>query len=119
MSTFNLPITLLAATLLPIALGAAAGLSFWRKRRNILGNVVASIVVAVVILALIGQTFGLFFSCSVETDPTCGTQAAVDFATKILIGLALVGWIDVFVLMVIGGIVDDHARKRSVRMDDL
>ena len=54
-----------------------------------------------------------------QSDPTCGTQAALDFATRVLIGLAVVGWIDVFVLMVIGGVIDDRARRRSVRMDDL
>lgn len=119
MSDFNLPLTLLAATLLPIALGALAGMSFWRRRRNILGNVVASAVVGVVILFLIAQTFGMFFACSIETDPSCGTQASLDFATRVLIGLAVVGWVDVFVLMVIGGVVDDRARKRSVRMEEL
>ena len=37
MKDFSLPLTLAAATLLPIALGALAGLRFWRRRRVILG----------------------------------------------------------------------------------
>jgi uncharacterized membrane protein len=119
MKDFDLVLTVLAATLAPIALGIAAGFSFWRRRRNILGNVAASAVVGVVIVFLIARTFGMFFSCSVAEDPSCGTQASLDYATRILIGLAVVGWVDVFVLMVIGGVIDDRARKRAVRMDDL
>ncbi|MCX6018033.1 MAG: hypothetical protein NTZ50_05910 [Chloroflexi bacterium] len=119
MSNFDLPLTLAAATLLPIVLGALVGLRFWRRRRVILGNVVASAAVGAVILFLIAQTFGMFFSCSVDVDPSCGTQATLDFATRVLIGLALVGWVDVFVLMILGGVIDDRARKRSVRMEDL
>jgi hypothetical protein len=119
MKDFSLPLTLAAATLLPIALGALAGLRFWRRRRVILGNVIASAVVGAVILFLIAQTFGMFFACSTEIDPSCGSQATLDFATRVLIGLAVVGWIDVFALMIIGGVVEDAARKRSVRMEDL
>lgn len=119
MSDFDLPLTLLAATLVPIALGSLVGFPFWRQRRVIFGNIIASVAVGVVIVFLIAQTFGLFFSCSTSGDPTCGSQASLDFATRVLIGLAVVGWLDVFVLLFLSGIVEDRARKRSIRLEDL
>ena len=119
MTDFDLPLTLIAATLAPILLGALVGFPFWRKRRVIFGNILASVVVGLVIIFLIAQTFGLFFACSTTGDPSCGTQASLDFATRILIGLAVVGWLDVFVLLFLSGLVEDRARKRSIRLEDL
>ncbi len=117
MADFDPILTLIAATIVPIVLGAIVGFPFWRRRRVIMGNVMASAAVGLVIIFLIAQTFGLFFSCSASAD--CGSQAALDFATRVLIGLAVVGWVDVFVLLVLSGIVDDRARKHSFRMEDL
>ncbi len=119
MADFDPILTLIAATIVPIVLGAIVGFPFWRRRRVIMGNILASAAVGLVIILLIAQTFGLFFSCSTGGDADCGSQAGLDFATRVLIGLAVVGWLDVFVLLVISGMVDDRARKRSFRMEDL
>lgn len=119
MADFDPILTLIAATIVPIVLGAIVGFPFWRRRRVIMGNVMASAAVGVVIIFLIAQTFGLFFSCSAGASADCGSQAALDFATRVLIGLAVVGWVDVFVLLVLSGIVDDRARKHSFRLEDL
>ena len=114
-----MPLTLLVAVIVPIVLGAIVGLPFWRRKRVIFGNIAASIVVGVVIIFLIAQTFGLFFACSSTQIEACGTQAMMDYATRVLLGLAVIGWVDVFVLLLISGIVEDRSRKRSLRLEDL
>ncbi len=119
MDAFDLPLTLLTATALPIALGTLVGFPFWRKRRVILGNVLASVAVAIVILFLIARAFGLFFACSSAQEPDCISQSGLDFGARVLIGLAVVGWLDVFVLLLIGGMIEDRARKGMLRVEDL
>jgi ABC-type branched-subunit amino acid transport system permease subunit len=119
MIDFDLPLTVITATVLPILLGALIGFPFWRRRRVIMGNILASTAVAIVILFLIAQAFGLFFGCSAAQDPSCSTPEAMTFSTRVLIGLAVIGWLDVFVLLFLSGLVEDQARKRSFRLEDL
>jgi hypothetical protein len=72
-----------------------------------------------VILFLIAQAFGLFFACSSAQDPACISQSGLDFGTRVLIGLAVAGWLDVFVLLFISGLVEDRARKGVLKLEDL
>ena len=118
MDKFDLLTTVLAATLLPIAAGTLAGFRFWRQRRAMMGNIVASAVVALIIVFLIARSFGLFFACGASVEGGCASQADLDFATKVMIGLAVLGWVDVFVLLVISGVVEDRAKRGRVRLDD-
>ena len=118
MEKFDLLTTVLAATVLPIMAGTLVGFRFWRQRRAMLGNILASAVVAVIIVLLIAQSFGLFFACGATAEGGCASQADLDFATKVMIGLAVLGWVDVFVLLVIGGLVEDRSKRGRVRLDD-
>jgi uncharacterized membrane protein len=119
MANFDLPLTLAFALIVPTALGALAGYPLWRRRKAIFGNIIASVVVGIVIIVLIARTFALFFGCNAAELPECNSQSAMDFATQVLIGLAVVGWVDVFILLFVSGVVEDRARKGSLRLEDL
>jgi hypothetical protein len=116
---FDLPLTLIVAFLVPTLLGAVVGFPLWRSRKAMLGNILASIMVGIVIIFLIMQTFAMFFACSSAQIEACGSQAMMDYATRVLLGLAVIGWLDVFVLLFLSGIVEDRSRKRSLRLEDL
>jgi hypothetical protein len=115
----DIPFTVAIAVVVPLVLGAAVGYPFWRQRKVIFGNIVSSIAVGLVIIGLIVSGFGAFFACSTAADGAgCGGYT-LDDATRLMIGLAVIGWVDVFLLLVLSGFVEDRARKRNVRMEDL
>jgi ABC-type branched-subunit amino acid transport system permease subunit len=119
MSEFDLPLTLATAVIVPTLLGALAGFPLWRKRKAIFGNIVASIIVGIVVIFLIARVFALFFGCTAAESADCNSPTMTQFATRVLIGLAVIGWIDVFILLFVSGIVEDRARKGSIRLEDL
>jgi ABC-type branched-subunit amino acid transport system permease subunit len=119
MAEFDLPLTLLAAFTIPTLLGALVGYPLWRRRKAIFGNIAASIVVGIVIIFLIARVFALFFGCTASESPECNSTEMTQFATRVLIGLAVIGWLDVFILLFVSGVVEDRARKGSLRLEDL
>jgi hypothetical protein len=63
--------------------------------------------------------FALFFGCTAAESAECNSTTMTQFATRVLIGLAVIGWLDVFILLFVSGVVEDRARKGSLRLEDL
>lgn len=94
--------------LLPVALGTLGALTFWLKRRMLLGNAVGSTIIAVVMIVFILQALT--------------SQLSSGFVSQeglIPIGLlVLAGWVDVLILFFVGGAVEDRVKRRIVNPDD-
>ncbi|MCS7060898.1 MAG: hypothetical protein RMN25_06990 [Anaerolineae bacterium] len=98
------------AVALPCALGALAGLPFWLKGRATLGNTLASGTVIVVIVLLIIQQFGAYLSAQVNCPgPACPSDTATAFGFLILAGL---GWLDAWLLLALGGVLEDRRKHK-------
>ncbi|MCL6509137.1 MAG: hypothetical protein K6U78_00465 [Anaerolineae bacterium] len=98
----------LVYVLLPTALGSAAALPLWLKRRVLLGNAIGSAIIAVVMIIYIIQFFVSLLSVGFLTQ------------TDLLpIGLlVLVGWADVLILFFLSGAVENRVKRRVVNPDD-
>jgi len=93
---------------LPVAIGAAAALPFWLKRRVLLGNAIGSAVIAVIMIAYIIQLFASLISIGFLTQ-----------ANLLPVGLlVLVGWADVLVLFFLSSAVENRVKRRVVNPDD-
>jgi hypothetical protein len=95
--------------LLPTALGSAAALWFWLKRRMIIGNAIGSAVIAVIMIVFIVQRFADSFT-QTATQPD-----AIFIPLLVLVGL---GWLDVLIMFFISGAVEDRVKRRIVNPDD-
>lgn len=93
---------------IPTALGVAAAFAFWLKRRILLGNAVGSGVIAAVMVLFILQRFATFSAAPAPTG---------DPISPMLI-LALLGWLDVFLVFLISGFVEDRVKKRIINPND-
>lgn len=92
----------------PALLGTCAAFPFWWKRRVLLGNAVGSGVIAVVMVLFILQRFAA---------STAEPVITADPISPMLV-LALLGWLDVFIVFIISGFVEDHVKKRIVNPND-
>lgn len=103
------------AVVLPLVLGALAAFPFWLNRRVIFGNVVGSCAIAAVIFILIWQQYGAFTqaqsSCA-GGSPGCVTGGVSLYMPYLY--LVLVGWLDVFVLLIVSGVVEDRQKRRHL-----
>lgn len=117
MSEINEPILnwVIFAILIPLVIGAVCALPAWWKRKPLFGNLLGSFVIALVIFVLIWQQYGAFVraqtDCSQVWVPDCVSVTGVSQYTPYLV-LVLLGWVDVFFLLVISGFVEDRLRPR-------
>jgi hypothetical protein len=110
----NLLLWFLWAVALPLALAVLVALPLWVKRRVIAGNVVGSVAVAMVIFVLIWQQYGMFAQSQASCTATgAGCISGLTMYTPYLY-LVLVGWLDVFVLLIVSGVVEDRQRRRRL-----
>lgn len=98
----------LVYVLLPTAIGVAAALPFWLKRRVLLGNAIGSAVIAVVMIVYIIQLFVSLISVGFLTQANLLPVAL----------LVLIGWADVLMLFFLSGAVENRVKRRIVNPDD-
>jgi uncharacterized RDD family membrane protein YckC len=108
---FWLPVVIL----LPLALATLVALPFWLRRRAIFGNVVGSCVVAAVIFVLVWQQYGAF----VQAQTACVNQTAdcppgLQLPYLQYLVMVLLGWVDVFFLLIFSGMVEDRQKRRRL-----
>lgn len=117
MSEINEPIInwVIFAVLIPLIIGTICALPAWWKRKPTFGNLLGSLVIALVIFVLIWQQYGAFVraqsDCAQNWVTECVSVVGVSQYTPYLL-LVLLGWVDVFFLLVISGIVEDRLRPR-------
>lgn len=97
--------------IVPIALGTATAMWFWRKRRVLIGNALGSGVIAVVMIVFIVQLFGAATTSRVLTTSIDGIMLPMG-------GLVLLGWLDVLILFFISGAVEARVKRHIVNPDD-
>ena len=100
---------------LPQALGALAAAPFWLKRRIMPGNAVGSLAIAGVIFVLIWIQYGAYVRAQEACAGTgIGCAAVTGGLAQFGPYLALVGlgWLDVFVLLILSGRVEDWVKQR-------
>ena len=100
----------LVYVIFPAALGSAAAWLFWRKRRVLIGNAIGSAVIGVTMIFFIIQLFGVLSGS--------GTVQRMDDLILPLGGLVALGWVDVLLLFILSGLVEDQVKKRIVNPDD-
>jgi hypothetical protein len=111
MSEINEPIVnwVIFAMLIPLIVGTVLALPAWWKRSPTFGNLLGSFAIALVIFVLIWQQYGAFIraqtDCAQLWVPDCATVTGVSQYTPYLV-LVLLGWVDVFFLLVISGLVE-------------
>lgn len=97
------------AVLLPSVLACLSALPFWYKRRILLGNLIGSLLVALIVIVLIWQQYGTAVQSS-QTCANCLTDVNTLFVPFfILVGL---GWLDVLLVLIVGGIVESRRKVR-------
>ena len=117
MSELNEPVAnwVIFAVIIPLMVGALCALPLWWRRKVIVGNLIGSIVIAVAVFVMIWQQYGALVrtqaNCSQQWTSNCADITGVSQYTPYLI-LVLLGWVDVFFLLVISGIVEDRLRPR-------
>ena len=107
--TFWLPLTII----MPLGLGTLAAIWPWLKHKAIMGNLFGSFVIAAVIFVLIWQQYGAYIDA--QAACTQGLSACpprgVEMYTPYLM-LVFMGWVDVFLLLIISGIIEDRTKRR-------
>ena len=110
--------SIIIAVMLPTVLAAVAGLPFWIKRRTVLGNLVGSGLIAGAMIVLIWQGYGDFVgeqeACT--TAGTCGLLSVEGIFTRFL-GFVVIGWMDVLLILILGGVVEQRVKRRSPRRE--
>ena len=102
------------AVLLPLIVGCLGALPAWLNRKAIMGNLIASAIIAAIVFFLIWQQYGVY----VQAQTACGQglspcpPTGVDMYTPFLM-LVLLGWLDVFFVLIISGVVEDNLKRRQ------
>ena len=106
------------ALLFPTLMGVAVGLPFWIKRRTMLGNLIGSGLITGAMIVLIWQGYGAFVgeqeACAAAA--ACGILSIDDIFSKFL-GFVAIGWLDVLIMLVLGGVVEQQVKKRSTNRE--
>ena len=106
---------LLYVVILPLVPATLVALPFWLKRKAVLGNIVGSCVIAAVIFVLIWQQYGAYVQAQSACSQTnIGCTGSVDSPYTQYLLMVLIGWVDVFFLLVISGIVEDRQKRRHL-----
>ena len=111
---------LLYVVILPSALATLGAFPAWLKRRVTLGNLIGSVIVIAVIFVLIWQQYGAY----VQAQATC-TQSGIGCVSDAeslympYLYMVLLGWMDVFLLLFISGMVEDHLKRRRLDRSQL
>ncbi len=117
MSQINEPATnwVIFVVLLPLIIGMAVAFPAWWKHRAVLGNLLGSFAIAAVVFVLIWQQYGAYVQaqsdCAQAFVPFCASISGVSQYVPYLM-LVLLGWVDVFFLLIISGIVGDKLKPR-------
>ena len=117
MSEINEPVInwVIFVVLLPLAIGTAVAFPAWWKHKAIFGNLLGSFAIAAVVFVLIWQQYGAYAraqtDCAQVFVPACLSITGVSQYVPYLL-LVLLGWVDVFFLLVISGIVEDRLKPR-------
>src|SRR5690242_8788431 len=106
---------LLYVVILPLVPATLIALPIWLKRKVVFGNVVGSCVIAAVIFVLIWQQYGAYVQAQTAcSQSSIGCSGAVDSPYTQYLLMVLIGWVDVFFLLVISGIVEDRQKRRRL-----
>jgi hypothetical protein len=110
------PWLLATAAVVPLAIGLAVAWPLWRRRlRDEIGSISGAAVVLVWTIGLIAHEFGDVLEITrrcVETETPCRFRP--DPFTRYAI-FGGIGFVQMFVLFVIGLVVDEHLRRRGRR----
>jgi hypothetical protein len=107
--SFWIPITIL----LPLGLGALAAIWPWIKHKAIMGNLLGSFVIAAVIFLLIWQQYGAYVDAMTACSQGLSDcpPSGIEMYTPYLM-LVFMGWVDVFLLLIISGVIEDRTKRR-------
>jgi NADH:ubiquinone oxidoreductase subunit 6 (subunit J) len=104
---------LIYVVLLPLTLGTLAALPAWLKRHPILGNLIGSGVIAAVIFVLIWQQYGAFVQAQAAcAGSSAGCAASAEALYMPYLIMVVLGWVDVFILLFLSGMVEDRLKSR-------
>jgi hypothetical protein len=96
--------------LLPTLLAAGLALPFWWRKRIIAGNVAGSALIILVITVLIWYQWGVSLTAQTQCVGNCFTDVQSIYLPFLL--LVVLGWVDVFLLLVISGLVEDRLKRK-------
>jgi hypothetical protein len=92
----------------PTAIALVVSLPIWLSKRIILGNVIGSGIIAVIMIFWIVVVFAEAFANPAQLqDPPL---------TRMII-IGVLGWVDVFILLIFSGRTEDYLRKKSINPD--
>jgi uncharacterized membrane protein len=104
------------AGLLPTLLAAGLALPFWGRRRIIAGNVAGSVLILLAITVLIWYRYGTLLAAQSQCIGNCYADMQSLYTPFLL--LVVMGWVDVFLLLILSGFVEDHLkRKRRINKE--
>jgi hypothetical protein len=104
------------AVLAPTLLATGLALPFWWRRRIIAGNVAGSAFVVLAVVVLIWYQWGQTLAAQTQCVSNCYTDVQSIYTPFLL--LVVLGWVDVFLLLVFSGLVEDCLkRKRRIKQE--
>jgi hypothetical protein len=108
-------LNLILGLVIPLVLGALGGLPFWLRRHVIAGNIVGSGIIAAAVIVLIWRAYGNIVRAQNECIFDCVRSFESIYAP--LLWLVLLGWVAVFLLLIISGVVEDRVKRTSFKRD--
>jgi hypothetical protein len=107
---------IITAVLAPTLLAAGLALPFWGRRRIIAGNVAGSVLILLAITVLIWYQYGITLDAQSQCVSDCYTDVQSLYMPFLL--LVVLGWVDVFILLILSGFVEDRLkRKRRINKE--
>jgi hypothetical protein len=94
--------------IIPTFIALIIALPIWLSKRIILGNIIGSGVIAVIMIFWIVTVFAEAFA-----NPALLQEPPL---TRMIV-IGVLGWVDVFILLIFSGRTEDYLRKKSINPD--